>query len=376
MLKVKMHKAGNGDCITIQTDNHFMMIDGGTAQSFDEWKNQIIGVVDKIDTLIITHIDNDHVNGIIKLLMDERCPEIGAVYFNGVEQLFGKLENQENANRVESSLSALSMELSLVDSTIQIGFSEGTSLSCLLSEKKIIPNPVLEGEAIYRDKVSDFDIGDIRIKLISPTLQDLEELKENWKDCLNEKNIRPKIINKSYSKAFESYLSKIEIQDNENIKISTELFMSIENLALTEFTSDNSLSNKSSLAFILEYKQKEILLLGDCHVETIESWLNNEGVDIIIVDAVKVSHHGSKNNTSLDILNRINCNKYLISTNGKSHNHPDLEVLARIAYVNKNRETYIYINYEIDHIPEWFLNDLRDNYSNVKILMDVGGVEL
>lgn len=69
MLKVKMHKAGNGDCLTIQTDNQFMMIDGGTAQSFDEWKNQIIGVVDKIDVLIITHIDNDHVNGIVKLLM-------------------------------------------------------------------------------------------------------------------------------------------------------------------------------------------------------------------------------------------------------------------------------------------------------------------
>lgn len=376
MLKVIMNKAGNGDCISLQTEKHFILIDGGTAQSFEEWKNQIIGLVDEINTLIITHIDNDHVNGIIKLLMDENCPKIGEVYFNGVEQFFGKLESQENNGRIESSLSALSMELSSVDSTMQIGFSEGTSLSYLLSEKKITPNPVLEGETICRDKVSEFNIGDIKFKLISPTLQDLEKLKENWEDCLNQKNIRPKIINKNYSKAFESYLNKIEIQDNENIKISSELFMSIESLALAEFNSDNSLNNKSSLAFMVEYKQKKILLLGDCHVETIESWFNDEAIDSVTVDAVKVSHHGSKNNTSLNLLSRINCSKYLISTNGKSHNHPDLETLARIAYVNKNQETYIYINYEIEHIPDWFMNDLRDNYYNVKILMDVREVEI
>jgi beta-lactamase superfamily II metal-dependent hydrolase len=376
MLKVIMNKAGNGDCISLQTEKNFILIDGGTAQSFEEWKKQIIGLVNEIDTLVITHIDNDHVNGIIKLLIDENCPKIGEVYFNGVEQFFGKLESQENTSRVESSLSALSMELSSVDSTMQIGFSEGTSLSYLLNEKKIISNLILGGEAICRDKVSEFNSGGIKFKLISPTLENLEELRESWEDCLNQKNIRPKIINKSYSKAFEAYLNKIESQYNQNIQISSELFMSIESLALSDFTSDNSLNNKTSLAFIVEYHEKKILFLGDCHVETIESWFNDEGIVNITVDAVKVSHHGSKNNTSLDLLNRINCNKYLISTNGKSHNHPDLETLARIAYVNKNRETFIYINYEIDHIPEWFLKDLMDNYSNVKILMDVGGIEL
>ncbi|MFL9539992.1 MBL fold metallo-hydrolase, partial [Acinetobacter baumannii] len=180
-----MNKAGNGDCISLQTEKKFILIDGGTAQSFEEWKKQIIGLVNEIDTLIITHIDNDHVNGIIKLLMDDNCPKIGEVYFNGVEQFFGKLESQENTSRVESSLSALSMELSSVDSTMQIGFSEGTSLSYLLNEKKIISNLILGGEAICRDKVSEFNSGGIKFKLISPTLENLEELRESWEDCLN-----------------------------------------------------------------------------------------------------------------------------------------------------------------------------------------------
>lgn len=151
MIKVRMNKAGNGDCITLQTENHFVMIDGGTAQSFDEWKNQIIGIVDKIDTLIITHIDNDHVNGIVKLLMDDRCPEIGQVYFNGVEQLLGNFEIHEEEPKIERSLRALATECSTIDSTVQIGFSEGTSLSYLLNEKKLTCNAIVGGQAICRE---------------------------------------------------------------------------------------------------------------------------------------------------------------------------------------------------------------------------------
>lgn len=100
------------------------------------------------------------------------------------------------------------------------------------------------------------------------------------------------------------------------------------------------------------------------------------GVEIITVDAVKIAHHGSKNNTSLSLLERINCNKYFISTNGKKHSHPDLETLARIAIINKDNETNIYINYEIEHIPLWFLNELKEKYSNIKLIMDVEGVEI
>ena len=376
MIKVRMNKAGNGDCITLQTESHFLMIDGGTAQSFDEWRNQIIGVVDKINTLIITHIDNDHVNGIVKLLMDEKCPEIGEVYFNGVEQLFGNFENDQEVVKVNRSLRALATECSTIDATVQVGFSEGTSLSYLLNEKKIICNTIVEGKAIYREFVSEFYSGNLKFNLIGPTLKNLQELKENWEECLRQKNIRPKIITKTYAKAFESYLSKIEDLRSRNIKISAESLKSIRFLALTKFIPDPSLNNKSSLSFMIEYGSKKILCLGDCHAEAVESWLSEIGLNNIIVDAVKISHHGSKNNTSLSLLEKINCNKYFISTNGKSHGHPDLETLSRIAVTNNDRDTFIYINYEINNIPLWFLEDLKENYSNVKIIMNVEEVIL
>lgn len=376
MIKITMYKAGNGDCISIQTNTDFVLIDGGTAQSFDEWKNQIIGIVDKIDTLIITHIDNDHVNGIVKLLMDERCPEIGEVYFNGVEQLFSNFESNEELTIIERSLSALATECLTIDSTVQIGFSEGTSLSYLLHEKEIKCNPISAGQAIYRECLEQFNSGNLKFNIIGPTFQDLQDLRESWKDCLRQKNIRPKIITKVYSKAFEAYLNKAEYLISENRKISTESLKSIKALALTEFIPDASINNKSSISFMIEHEDKKILCLGDCHAETVESWLHELEVENITVDAVKISHHGSKSNTSLRLLERINCNKYFISTNGKSHGHPDLETLARIALINKEKETYIYINYEIEHIPFWFLNELKEKYSNIKIIMGMEGVKI
>ncbi|WP_219812006.1 hypothetical protein, partial [Vibrio jasicida] len=68
--------------------------------------------------------------------------------------------------------------------------------------------------------------------------------------------------------------------------------------------------------------------------------------------------------------------KYLISTNGNSHGHPDLEVLARIAVVNKDSGAEIFMNYEVDHIPDWFTNELKESYPNIKLSMDSCEVDL
>ncbi|MCE6855099.1 hypothetical protein KSB09_19670, partial [Acinetobacter baumannii] len=83
-----------------------------------------------------------------------------------------------------------------------------------------------------------------------------------------------------------------------------------------------------------------------------------------------------KHNTSLDLLSRVNCSNYLISTNGKVHNHPDLETLARIIFYNKDKNTKIYINYELNNIPYWFLEELNNEYENIKLYMNIEEVEI
>lgn len=371
MFKLKMHKAGNGDCISIHTQSDVVLIDGGTAQSFDIWKTDIIGCVERIDSLIITHIDNDHVNGIIKLLEDEDCPDIGQIYFNGAEQLFGELDNSSAVDsRADRKLQALAEECSAVTDKEKIGYSEGTSLSYVIANNDLKCNEIVNGEALYREKLESFDVGAIKFTMIGPDKNTLNELKAVWADKLNEKRIKPKIISKSYYDAFEQYANNIQNLISNNHQISAQLSNSIESLAKIKFQDDDSLTNKSSFSFLIESEGKKILYLGDCHAKTVISWLDHIKLDKIKVNAVKISHHGSMNNTSLDLLKRIDCQKYLISTNGKSHSHPDLETLARIAFVNKSNKTDIYMNYDLDSIPEWFSTELSTDYSNITLSMD------
>ncbi|HBM63988.1 MAG TPA: MBL fold metallo-hydrolase [Pseudomonas sp.] len=376
MLKLRMHKAGNGDCISIITESEFILIDGGTAQSFDNWKDQVIGQTTKITKLIVTHIDNDHVNGVIKLLEHAQCPEIESILFNGAEQLIGSLEiNNPTTPHIDRKLQALASELSVSDDKTKIGYAEGTSLSYLLSSKNLKCNHIVGGQATYRENLKSFETGDIKFTTIGPEKSALSEITESWENKLNERRIKPKIINKVYYDAFETYIASIK--DLAPIsKISNTDLYTIESLANEPFAEDTSATNRSSFSFLIEHQGKRILYLGDCHAETVISWLDSCGIETIKVDAVKISHHGSKNNTSRTLLKRIDSPRYMISTNGKSHGHPNLETLARIAEENRARNTTIMVNYNLDNIPVWFTEQLKANYSNITLEMDIYEIEL
>ncbi|TKF27538.1 MBL fold metallo-hydrolase [Vibrio kanaloae] len=370
MLNIMMHKADNGDCISIETQSEVVLIDGGTAQSFSSWKPNIVGK-DKIDSVIVTHIDNDHVNGVIKLLQSDDCPRIDQFYFNGAEQLFGPLSDSKERDRMSDvKLQAISEEVATVGSLEKISYSEGTSLSYVISEKMITLNPPVGGKPIHREGCNSFNIGEMKFSVIGPSKATLQELKDLWKDKLLERSIRPKIISKTYYDAFEQYVATLQETLPNVTPIASVDSRSIEELANTKFEDDNSITNRSSLSFLIESNGKRLLYLSDSDAGTVLSWLDDSGLESITVDAVKVSHHGSQNNTSIDLLNRIVCKKYLISTNGNSHGHPNLEVLSRIAIVNKDVGAEIFMNYEIGHFPDWFKDELRVSYPNIKLFMD------
>ena len=71
---------------------------------------------------------------------------------------------------------------------------------------------------------------------------------------------------------------------------------------------------------------------------------------------VKISHHGSKYNTSPKLLDLIDSQHFIISTGGsKSHKLPDREVIARILFHSKrnlNRKRTIYFNYPLAEIEK------------------------
>ena len=62
---------------------------------------------------------------------------------------------------------------------------------------------------------------------------------------------------------------------------------------------DNELANAASIAFILRCDNLSILMLGDSYPQNVERYLREEKgyseENPLVVDFVKVSHHGSRN---------------------------------------------------------------------------------
>ena len=82
------------------------------------------------------------------------------------------------------------------------------------------------------------------------------------------------------------------------------------------------------------------------------------------VDAFKVAHHGSQNNLSSELLKRLDCRHYLLSSNGDHFCHPDRQAVARIIKYGGKQPT-VHFNYRSRYNDVWAGPDLQEKYSYV-----------
>jgi hypothetical protein len=108
----------------------------------------------------------------------------------------------------------------------------------------------------------------------------------------------------------------------------------VDALAATRFVRDRAPANGSTIAVLAEYENHSCLFAGDAFPDVLTASLvrlgRDRGVDSIAVDAVKLPHHGSRRNVSVDLLRSLACRTYLFSTDGSVFGHPDPEAVARV----------------------------------------------
>ena len=94
MFTVEMLPAQNGDCLWIEygkgANRHRILIDGGRSPTYQELArriHQLDASERHFELLVVTHVDSDHIQGIIPLLQADFGITYGDVWFNGWKQL-------------------------------------------------------------------------------------------------------------------------------------------------------------------------------------------------------------------------------------------------------------------------------------------------
>ena len=129
---------------------------------------------------------------------------------------------------------------------------------------------------------------------------------------------------------------------------------------------DREPPNGSSIAFVAEYRGMRVLLAGDAHPDVLAAALEPlakvEG-GRYRVDLFKVSHHGSGKNTSPALARLLDCRRWVISTNGTRHGHPDQQAIARLLQFAPDGRRILYFNYRTARTLPWDDDALKRRYS-------------
>jgi hypothetical protein len=139
--------------------------------------------------------------------------------------------------------------------------------------------------------------------------------------------------------------------------------LDVDALAAEPFVPDGSKTNLTSIGFLLEFDGRRIVFTGDADdrrlVASLEPLASAEGGRLRI-DALKVAHHGSDHNLSTDLLDLLDCRRYLISTSGAKHAHPNDIAMARILK-HGGPDKQLVFNYR-DRAARWDVEALRSKY--------------
>ena len=321
MFRIEILPAKHGDAIIVEYgkgQRHArILIDGGPTNAAKAFKSCLssLPLVDReFELLVITHVDTDHIEGIIRLLRSKDVkPKVREVWFNGWKHLSDKL-----------------------------GPVQGEYLTGQIEMQKIPWNTMLKGRAVMvpdTGKLQSVPLpGGMQLTILSPDSNKLEKLRKVWKKVVEEAGLVPGVSKKALTK----------LEKAKGLGPLDRLGDWVAKYAESSFTADDSEANGSSIAFLAEYDGASCLFLGDAHPDMIEDSLKRlikeRRETRLRVDAVKLSHHGSKNNLNPDILKLIRCTRYIVSTNGDKFGHPDIEAISRvIKYGGPSAE--IYFNY-------------------------------
>lgn len=271
-----------GDCflIELQKDRKYfsIMVDGGYARynAYKKVKQILNGK--RLNMLIVTHIDKDHICGAAELLdkgdmdLSKTCIlfnkyDENRIGYKDGENLYEKITHAANEDLLVKSYDACFRD---VNEKIQTIMKDDESLELKLFSI---------GDRKLEEKI---DSSIVNITILWPDDTAIDSLMRNWSEK----------------------------------KVNARMF------------------NRSSIVFLLEFSGRSALMMGDAYVSdvmcNVEELLRRKRISK--VDLIKMPHHGAKDNNEgiWDMTAKLNCCKLMLSIKQNQENeevHPNRELL-------------------------------------------------
>lgn len=325
VFRLHVLPAGIGDALVIdygcEGALQRVVIDGGVTKAARALVGYLGGDV-PIELMVVTHIDNDHIAGMLKALGSLaggiRC---GEFWFNGFRHL------------PQSPLESM-------------GPVEGERLTTYLVEHDVAWNTHFGGRAVMvhpsNGPPSVRLPGGLKLTVLSPGHDQLNELRKKWLTVVQEAGLDP----------------SVPVVEEEPIpagRLERMGGLDVEKLAAATTPIDRTEANGSSIALLAEWSDRSCLLAGDAHpdvlVASLDRWLG-PGVPLH-VDVFKLAHHGSKANVTNELMARVKAAAYVFSSSGEGRSqHPSDEAVAR-AIVHAPDDALLAFNYRNKRTEPW-----------------------
>jgi hypothetical protein len=339
MFNIKFLPARFGDSIWIEygagSARRRVLIDGGTLGTRAEIRSKLAALPAaqrRFELVVVSHVDRDHIEGILGLLEGDPDFDVDDLWFNGWphlpdnpdDEIFGAVQGERLTERIV---------------TLELPW-----------------NKAFDGKAVFVPADGPLPTrtlpGGLKITVLTPSLAALARLKPKWESEVRAANLDPGFG-----------LEPNDEGSDEDEEFGPEEVPDVAVLAATPFRDDRSEANGSSIALLAEFEGKRVLLAADAPVGLLLPALERlfPGARVPL-DLFKISHHGSRNTTSRKLIEKVTCPMYVFSTNGSNFKHPHAEAVARVIAAGGD-EALLAFNYRSKHNAVWDEDELKAEHA-------------
>ena len=360
-MRLRMYHAGDGDCLllTDRTGERDILVDGGRKGTYGRNTRDDL-TMDELDVVCVSHIDNDHISGILVLFEDEvdwrrhefaesrdlptrepsarRPPRVREVWHNALFELLGDdLEvRAQNALALSSNLLRERgfSDLALDAENIATGERAAMELARRLGPEQlsIEVNDSAGGGLLTRDSARGRRFNRMRVKVIGPSQDDIDRLRGTWQAWIDK-----------HPTAIDELREQLR---RDEAGLGAEISGPIA-ADLGEGVGSITAPNLASIMLMVEELDQSVLLTGDgSSAEILEGMAAEgeieappEGTTIANlaerhrrhVTVFKIPHHAAKANVTEELVARITADHYVFCGNG-AHDNPEREVVRALAF--------------------------------------------